>query len=71
MHRHTHANVKAYLSMDRFVGDIWILFVTGTFVVFTSMRLPVAQAHPAKVVFTIKTLLYANNRREKVGNVTM
>lgn len=51
--------------MDRFVSDIWILFVTGTFVVFAAMRLPIAQAHPAKVMFTIKTLLHDDEKKER------
>ena len=55
-------------TVRRFIGHIWILLVARTPVVFGSVRLPIAQAHPAKVVLatvalhmiTAAVLLYAN-----------
>ena len=44
------------LSVDRFVGNVGVLFVSGTFVILRAVGLPIAQAHPAKIVFTAVTL---------------
>lgn len=40
----------SYLHMYRFMGDVWILPISRALVVFGTVRLPIAQAHPAEVV---------------------
>lgn len=42
--------------MDRFVGYVRILFVTGTLVIFRSVSFPVSKAHPAKVELAVVAL---------------
>jgi len=42
--------------VHRLVGNVGIVLVAGALVVLGAVRLPVAQAHPAEVVLTIKAL---------------
>lgn len=42
--------------MHGFVGNVRIFLVPRTFVVLRPMRLPIAKAHPAEVVFAVKAL---------------
>lgn len=42
--------------MHRFIGNIGILLVARALVVLRSVRLPVADAHPAEIVFAIEAL---------------
>ena len=44
------------LSMYRLVGNVWVFFVSGAFVIFGTMSFPVSQTHPAEIVFTVITL---------------
>lgn len=46
----------AGLSVGRLIGNVWILFVARTLVVLGAVRLPVAHAHPAKVVLAVEAL---------------
>lgn len=46
----------ACLCMHRFVCNIWVLFVSRALVIFGAVTLPIAQAHPAEIVFTTKAL---------------
>lgn len=42
--------------MYGFILNVGILLVPRTFVILGTVRLPVAQTHPTKIMFTIKAL---------------
>lgn len=46
----------ASLGVGGLVGDVWVFFVAGAFIVFGAVGFPVAQAHPAEVVFAVVAL---------------
>lgn len=46
----------ARLSMHRFVCNVRILLVPRAFVIFGAVQFPIAQAHPAEIVFAAEAL---------------
>lgn len=44
------------LSMNRFISNIWILFISWALVVFWAMRLPITETHPTEIMFTVVAL---------------
>lgn len=48
--------MSAYLSMLAIRGQIGILFIATTFIIFRAMWFPVSQANPTKIMSTCTTL---------------
>ena len=42
--------------MHRLVGNVWVFLVPRALVILGTVRLPVAEAHPAKVVLAVEAL---------------
>lgn len=46
----------SYLSMNRFVRNVGVLFEPRALIVFAAVTLPVSQAHPTEIEFARKAL---------------
>lgn len=57
--------------MNRLIRYIWIVFVPGTLIILRTVRLPITQTHPAKIMFAIVTLHVITTSIFLYTNVTL
>ena len=55
IHRN-YLQVSSHLSMNRLVGNVWILLVPRALIIFASMAFPILKTHPAEIELARETL---------------